>query len=103
MAEIQALKRWKPFSDKSGEMVSFILSARRPTDSDRILYENFAAISREIYEDYQYNFHKLPYELQAQVITAKVDEYRNRIEFLTAEMNDPLFMDDTEMIWAEVN
>lgn len=98
VAEIQALKRWKPFSDKSGEMVSFILSARKPTDMDRILYENFAAISREIYEDYQYNFHKLPYELQAQVITSKVDEYRNRIEFLTAEMTDPLFMDDTEMI-----
>ena len=95
--EIQALRKWKPFDGLSPETISFILSSRQPSDPDRILYENFSAISRDIVWEYDGNFHALPLPLQKQVVYQKVAELAATIQPVTQEQTGSLFFDDTQV------
>jgi len=95
--EIQALKKWKPFDGLSPETISFILSSRQPSDPDRILYENFSAISRDIVWEYDGNFHALPLPLQKQVVYQKVADMAATIQPVTQQQTGSLLFDDTQI------
>lgn len=80
IARLEARENWRPFADKTPEEIAAVLSLRSDTDPDRILYENFNVIFREIDNEQVPAFHKLSYEMQKQIIAAKVSEYAGTAE-----------------------
>lgn len=78
VANWEAFQNFLPFRDKTPEMVGFILSARAETDPDRVLYENFAALTGEIQTAMDVWFYQIPYAEQkrhiAEAVRAKIVE-----------------------------
>jgi hypothetical protein len=80
--EAKAIEAWKPFSGKSSEEIAFILSLRDLTDPDRVLWENYDAIQREILASEGGNFHRKTYEAQRGIIEGWVQIYQTRAKYL---------------------
>lgn len=76
--KVAARYAWLPFDDKTQEEVAMILSARSPLDGDRILYENWLGIFREI-ENETPAFADMTREMQAGIVAGKVQQFRERI------------------------
>jgi hypothetical protein len=96
VAEIQSQRKFKPFSDKSEEMISFILSARSTEDYDRVLFENFSSIMRDISSETERQFHLYPFERQREIVAAKVEQYREMIQYNNAPSSIPIFGDTAD-------
>ena len=80
--EAKALEGWKPFSGKESEEIAFILSQRDVTDPDRVLWENFDAIQREILASEGGNFHRQTFEAQRRIVDGWVQAYQTRAKYL---------------------
>jgi len=93
---IRARNEWMPFADKAPEVVSMIVAARSPIDNDRVLWENFTSIFREIDEENP-AFADMAYKKQKQVLESKVDEFKAKIVVAGSENQNmqPFNVDDT--------
>lgn len=89
-AKIEARDYFLPFADKSPEDVAMIIASRSDVDSDVVLYQNFRAIFQEI-EEADPDFYRYEKNRQRQIIAAKVDEYKERIEMPEPDP-DPMAM-----------
>jgi len=73
----------RPFADKTESEVVFIVSQRKPEDSQRILYENFNEIMNSIYcereEAKQPPFYSLTWKQRSDIIDTKIEEYREKV------------------------
>lgn len=85
IANWEAFQGFMPFRDKTPEMVGFILSARAETDLDRILYENFAAITSEIQATLDVWFYLLPFEEQKRLIGEAVQAKIAEIQYASGQ------------------
>lgn len=91
---IEAKYQHQPFAGKSETEISFILSARSPMDNDRVLWENFEVIFRDIF-DADPVFYEKTYQAQKGVVAAKVEEYKQRVTLADVDpagapsFNDP--------------
>jgi len=94
VAGIKSKQFFKPFQDKTSEEIVFILMKRKPTDFDRVLYENFARvfneIEREQQEDSNPSFSELSYDRQKELVKEKVNELIEGIEYEGVEQIDVL-------------
>jgi len=82
VANWEAFQLFLPFRDKSPEMIGFILSARRETDADRVLYENFAAIQSEVQQELDVWFYQVPFSEQKRLIAEAVERKRQSVQYL---------------------
>jgi hypothetical protein len=80
---------WQPWADKTEEQKTVIITSRAPNDPERVLYENFLAIFREI-EVEQPDFAQMTYEMQKQIVDAKVAEFAQKIITLNGETFQPI-------------
>mgnify|MGYP000624669380 CR=1 FL=1 len=85
LSEIKAFDCFKPFADKSIEEIAFILTDRSQDDDDRVLYENFDRIVKEITYDLnkgqikKVHFSDLTIEKQKELVQAKTNEFKGSI------------------------
>jgi len=82
--EAKAIEAWKPFAGKSSEEIALILSGRDVTDPDRVLWENYDAIQREILASAGGNFHRKTYEAQRGIVEGQVQTYQARAKYFDA-------------------
>jgi hypothetical protein len=83
MARAKARLEWMPFADKSPEMAIVIVGGRSADDPDRLLYENFNRIFREIEaENTAPKFYEMTYEMQKAVVAVKVEEIAKQIKLI---------------------
>ena len=78
---IAARYEWLPFDDKSEQEVAMILAGRSPLDSARVLRENWLEVFREIEQENPL-FADMAYPKQREIVGAKVDEFKTRIELI---------------------
>lgn len=81
VASAKIWQQFKPFAGKSKEEIVFIISSRANDDFDRVLYENFARIRREIEQESEGQFFALQYDEQKRRITEKVEELKGLITY----------------------
>jgi hypothetical protein len=79
---------WQPWADKTEEQKTVIVTSRAPNDPERVLYENFLAIFREI-EVEQPDFAQMTYEMQKQIVDRKVAEFTQKIVSINGETFNP--------------
>ena len=79
---------WQPWADKTDEQKTVIITSRAANDPERVLYENFLAIFREI-EVEQPEFAQMTYERQKQIVDAKVSEFTTKIITASGETFQP--------------
>lgn len=84
-AWIEAKYMWLPFADKNDEGIAAILASRSPLDDDRVLWENFLSIFREIQKKYE-QFPQMAYEAQKKIVAEQVAATKERIE-LAADLS----------------
>jgi len=77
---IKAQSRFKPFVDKSVEEIVLILSSRDNSDSDKILYENFSRIFKQI-KDESPEFATWPKDKQDTEVLRVINEVSNNIKY----------------------
>lgn len=79
--QISAKYNHEPFAGRNESEIAFILSSRAPLDTDRVLWENFEAIFREIFNEDELFFEK-NFAAQQKVVQAKVEEFKTRISLM---------------------
>lgn len=79
---IRALRAFLPWKDKTFEQAYAIAVNRSPTDPDRLLWENFDQISRQIRIVSKDLFHKFPQDKQERMILDEIEKYKERIEIV---------------------
>lgn len=87
VANWAAFQNFLPFRDKTPEMVGFILSARSETDPDRVLYENFAALTGEIQTALDVWFYQIPYAEQKSLIADAVRAKIAEIQYASGQLS----------------
>lgn len=93
--KVKAEQRFKPFADKIPQEVTFILAGRDSQDSDRILWENFDRIFKEIHIDNPL-FYALPYKVQKKTVLAKIEEFKESILYLSISEQVRPFVEEEE-------
>lgn len=78
--DIEAWLCYKPFKDKPDNIIIAILGRRDPLDYDRILWENFDIIKKEVERKIGVGtFGNMLDDKRKELIDNKVDEYRERL------------------------
>jgi hypothetical protein len=85
----QAKYLHEPFAGKSDTEKILIVSARSPLDPERVLWENFDTIFRDIKVEFE-SFADLTYQRQREIVAQKVEQRKTTIVLAGNEpMNDP--------------
>lgn len=87
-----AFERHKPFAGFSEGAVFSIIQERDSKDFDRVLFENWDSIKRNIMQS-QPNFYTLSYQRQSDIIRTEVDNKIARIQFRQEAQTVPLNLD----------
>ena len=91
--KVKAEQSFKPFTDKSAEETVFIISGLDKTDPNRILWQYFDNIFKDIHNDVAQTeakyFHLLPIEKQQALINEKVEAIRVEITPVEPVVNPP--------------
>lgn len=77
---IRALRSYLPWKDKTTEQAFAIAALRAPDDPDRLFWENFDQISREIRLQTKDQFHKFEPANQKKIIADQLEAIRARIK-----------------------
>jgi hypothetical protein len=72
---VRALRSFLPWKDKTPEQAFAISIGRFPNDPDRVYWENFDQIGRQIRLQTKDKFHKFPPERQAELVADAVEAY----------------------------
>jgi len=82
-------ERYRPFSDKSENVVISIISGLAKTSRYRILYEYFGMIKSEVTSKYGNDFFTMSHTERLKVINEEVDKIREEIK-QSDPVNEPL-------------
>ena len=88
---VKAWDKWRPFRGLTDEAIMVVLSERIPEDYDRMLYENYGTVQREVEEKTGGLFYTLDYDKQKELIAKEIDTLRGSIAFRTEEIPQMTF------------
>jgi hypothetical protein len=71
-AIVMTWEKWRPFQGIRDELIASILAARQPQDLQRLLYENFDTVQREVEHQTAGLFYLMPYEDQKKMIVEQL-------------------------------